>query len=109
MKIAIFGTGMVGQALSGKLAELGHDVMVGTRDVDQTLANTTPHPYGFPAFSVWVKEHPAIKLGTYAAAAQHGEVLINATNGNGSLHALQLAGEANLNGKVLIDVSNPLD
>ena len=61
------------------------------------------------SFSVWVKEHPAIKLGTYAAAAQHGEVLINATNGNGSLHALQLAGEANLNGKVLIDVSNPLD
>jgi predicted dinucleotide-binding enzyme len=109
MNIGILGAGMVGQTLSGKLAELGHNVMVGTRDVDQTLANATPHPYGFPAFSVWVKEHPAVKVGTYAATAQHGELLINATNGNGSLHALQLAGEANLNGKVLIDVSNPLD
>ena len=34
MKFAVIGTGMVGQALAGRLVELGHDVTVGTRDVD---------------------------------------------------------------------------
>ena len=40
MKIAVLGTGMVGQALAGKLAELGHDVTVGTRNVGATKART---------------------------------------------------------------------
>ena len=35
--------------------------------------------------------------------------MINATSGSGSLQALELAGESNLNGKILIDISNPLD
>ena len=109
MKIGILGTSMVGQTISGKLAELGHDVMVGTRDVAKTLAHTEAHPYGFPAFSVWQKEHVRVKLGTFAEAAKHGEVVFNATNGTASLEALKLAGEANLNGKVLVDIANPLD
>jgi predicted dinucleotide-binding enzyme len=100
---------MVGQAIAAKLDELGHDTMVGTRDVAKTQANTTPHPYGFPAFSVWQKEHAGVKLGTFADAARHGEVVFNATNGNGSLEALKLAGESNLNGKILVDIANPLD
>ena len=109
MKIAILGTSMVGQNLAGKLAELGHDVMIGTRDVAATLAKTEPHPYGFPAFSAWQVDHPSVALGTFAQAAGHGEIVINATNGNSSLKALELAGEAALNGKILIDVANPLD
>ena len=109
MKIGIFGTSMVGQAISGKLAELGHDVMVGTRDVAKTQAHTEPHPYGFPAFSVWQKEHSSVKLGTFADAAKHGEVVFNATNGTSSLEALKMAGESNINGKVLVDIANPLD
>ena len=109
MKIGILGTSMVGQTISGALAELGHDVMVGTRDVAKTLAHTAPHPYGFPAFSVWQKEHASVKLGTFAEAAKHGEIVFNATNGTASLEALKLAGEANLNGKVLVDIANPLD
>ena len=109
MKIGVFGTSIVGQTISGKLAEIGHDVMVGTRDVAHTMAQTEPHPYGFPAFSVWQQQHPSVKLGTFAEAAQHGDAVINATSGGGSLAALTAAGEANLNGKVLIDISNPLD
>ena len=109
MKIGIFGTGMVGQTLSGKLVELGHDIMLGTRDVAGTLARSEPNQYGFPAFSVWQKQNPKVKLGTFADAAKHGEAVINATNGTASLDALHLAGEANLNDKILIDVSNPLD
>jgi predicted dinucleotide-binding enzyme len=100
---------MVGQTISGKLVELGHEVMVGTRDVAKTLARTEPHPYGFPPFSVWQQQHPAVKLGTFAEAAAHGEIVINATNGTASVAALQSAGEANLTGKLLIDIANPLD
>ena len=44
MNIGIFGTGMVGQTLAGKLVELGHDVIVGTRDVAATMAQTEPNP-----------------------------------------------------------------
>lgn len=109
MKIGILGTGIVGQTLAAKLAELGHDVMIGTRDVAATLARTEPHPYGFPPFSAWHEAHPSVRLGPFAEAAQHGDTVINATNGVGSLNALRLAGEQHLNGKILIDPSNPLD
>jgi len=109
MKIGIFGTGMVGQAISGKLASSGHDVIVGTRDVASTLAHTEPNLYGFPAFSVWQKEYPLVRLGTFADAARHAELVVNATNGAGALSALQQSGASNLNGKILIDISVPLD
>lgn len=96
MKIGVFGSGMVGQAIAGKLAELGHEVMVGTRN---------------PAkLQDWLGEIGGnAQAGSLAAAAAHGEILFNATNGGGSLEALALAGETNLNGKILIDIANPLD
>jgi predicted dinucleotide-binding enzyme len=109
MKIGVFGTGVVGQTMSGKLVELGHDVMVGTRDVAQTTARTDPDPYGRPPFNVWLKQNPGAKIGTFTDAAKHAEILINATSGMGSLETLNQAGETNLNGKLLIDISNPLD
>jgi predicted dinucleotide-binding enzyme len=109
MKIGVFGTGVVGQTMSGKLVELGHDVMVGTRDVAQTIARTDPDPYGRPPFNVWLKQNPGAKIGTFTGAAKHAEILINATSGMGSLETLNQAGETNLNGKLLIDISNPLD
>lgn len=108
MKIAVLGTGMVGQIISGKLAELGHEVMVGTRDVAKTEAYSEPHPLGFPAFSIWQKEHADVTLGTFTEAARHGEVIINATSGASSLEALQLAGEIYLNDKIMLDIANPL-
>jgi predicted dinucleotide-binding enzyme len=109
MKIAVLGTGVVGQAIGAKLADLGHEVMIGTRDAAETLARQAPGQYGQPPFSAWLQQHPGVRLGSYAEAAAHGEVVVNATNGMGSLDALRQAGEANLNGKVLIDISNPLD
>ena len=109
MRIGILGTGAVSQTLAGGLAELGQDVMVGTRDVSRTMASREPNLYGMPAFSVWHEQHPAVKVGSFAEAARHGEVVMNATNGMGSLAALAQAGEANLADKILIDISNPLD
>jgi len=49
------------------------------------------------------------KVATFAEAAAHGEIVLNATEGVHSIAALKGAGEANLNGKVLIDISNALD
>ena len=109
MKIAVFGTGPVGQALAGKLADLGHQVVVGTRDPEATLARTEPDYLGNPPFSGWKDAHPGVALTTPAEAAAQGELIVNATNGAGSIAMLEAAGEQNLAGKVLLDVANPLD
>lgn len=109
MRVGILGTGIVGRTHAARLVELGHDVMVGTRDVAGTMAVSEPDRMGNPPFSIWQRQHPAVKLGTFAQAAAHGEILMNATAGEASLEALRQAGEANLREKVLIDISNPLD
>ncbi len=84
MRIGVLGTGMVGRTIAGALAERGHDVRVGSRTAGDEAV-------------------------VFADAAAHGEVLFNCTNGGVSLQALGAAGEENLAGKLLIDVSNPLD
>jgi 8-hydroxy-5-deazaflavin:NADPH oxidoreductase len=109
MKIGIIGTGMVGKALAARLAQMGHDVMMGTRNVGQTLASTKKDGAGNPAFGEWQKQHPKVKLVTFADAAKHSEVIISATSGAASLEPLKLAGAENLKGKILVDISNPLD
>lgn len=109
MKIGVLGTGVVGQTLAAKLAELGHDVAVGTRSVAKTMAHTESGPYGLPPLSVWLQQNPGARVETFADAAQHGEIVVNATSGMGSLQALQQAGADNLAGKILLDTSNPLD
>jgi predicted dinucleotide-binding enzyme len=109
MRVSVLGTAMVGQTLSGKIADLGHDVMVGTRDVRALLARTERGMAGNPPFSEWIADHPGIQVGTYAEAAAHGEIVFNATAGHAALEALEAAGPQNLAGKILVDVSNPLD
>ncbi|MEW6509820.1 MAG: NAD(P)-binding domain-containing protein [Bacteroidota bacterium] len=109
MNIGILGTGVVGQALAGKLSALGNNVVVGTRNVAGTLANTSPNQYGMPPYSAWQKDHPRVRLATFAEAAAHGELVVNCISGTASLEALHTAGQKNLDGKILVDVSNPLD
>ena len=109
MKIAVLGTGMVGQTIAEKLAALEHDVTMGTRDVKKALATTGKDMFGRPAFGEWYSGHANIKIATFADAAAFGEFIINATNGMGSLNALEQAGKENMKNKILLDVSNPLD
>jgi predicted dinucleotide-binding enzyme len=109
MKIAVLGTGIVGRTLAGKLTTLGHEVTIGTRDVETTLARTEPDGMGNPPFAVWREDHTEVGLATADGAAAGAEVIVNATNGAGSIPMLELAGEENLAGKPLIDVSNALD
>jgi len=109
MKIAVIGTGIVGRTLALKLKELNHEIMIGTRNVSDKLADSTSDNQGNPPFGDWLKTNVGIRLGTFDEAAKFGEMIINATNGRSSLSALTLAGRKNLAGKVLIDISNPLD
>lgn len=96
MKIAVFGTGEVGRRIAGKLVSLGHDVTLGSRTADNEAAIE------------WATANDAAH-GTFADAAAGAELVVNATGGLVSLAALEAAGADNLRGKVLVDVSNPLD
>src|SRR4051812_14399875 len=109
MRIAVLGTGIVGRMLAGKLDELGNEVVVGTRDPDKTMASTDTDYAGNPPYSTWAGEHPGVTLAPFADAAAGAELVVNATNGSASLEVLSRAGEQNLSGKVVADVSNPLD
>jgi predicted dinucleotide-binding enzyme len=109
MKIGIIGTGMVGRALAAKLVEIGHDVMIGTRNVNQTLSRPEKDRITNQSFAEWHGQNPRVKLGAFAEAAMHGEVIISATAGSASIEPLKKAGAANLKGKILMDISNPLD
>ncbi len=98
MNIGILGTGVVAQTIGSKLVQLGHSVMLGSR----TEAN--------PRAVVWAKEEGGNALfGTFAEAAAFGEIIFNCTLGTASLDALRQAGAENMKGKILIDLSNPLD
>jgi len=109
MKIAVLGTGMVGQAIAARLSGQGHDVTIGTRDPQATLARTGPDGMGNPPFSAWAEDHAQVNLATLSEAAAGAELVVNATNGSGAMPALEQAGAENLAGKVLVDISNPLD
>jgi predicted dinucleotide-binding enzyme len=109
MKIGIFGTGGVARSLAARLASLGHLVVLGTRDVKEAMADERTDAYGNPPYRQWQEGHPDVRLATLADAARHGELVINALAGVGTLSGLRAAGASNLNGKVLIDLANPLD
>ena len=104
MKFAVLGTGMVGQTLADRLDELGHEVVLGTRDPDATAARTGEGEPG-----AWLAGHPSVPAATFADAAASAEVVLHAGNGSAALEILGAAGAGHLDGKVVVDVSNPLD
>ena len=105
MNIGVLGSGIVGQSVGGKLAELGHSVVLGTRDP----ANVDEKKGYAPSLGEWLAgAGPNARLGTFAEAAAHGAVIVNALNGLVSVEVLRPLA-ASLDGKLLIDISNPLD
>jgi predicted dinucleotide-binding enzyme len=108
-KIAILGTGTVGRTYASKFISLDYDVMIGTRNVSEKLADNTKDVYGSPVFSEWHALNQKVRLGTFKEAAAFGEIILNATKGSNSINALKMADINDLRGKILIDISNPLD
>ncbi len=98
MKIGILGTGVVGNTVGSKLVQLGHEVKMGSRTADNEKGKEFAKANGSKA-----------SHGTFADVAKFGEVIFNCTSGGVALNVLQMAGTANMEGKILIDVSNPLD
>lgn len=97
MNAAVLGTGMVGQTIGSKLLELGHSVKMGSRSADNEKGKA------------FAQKSPNASSGTFAEAAAFGEIVFNCTSGIASLNALQYAETNNLKGKIIVDISNPLD
>jgi len=92
------GSGVVGQALGSGFASRGHEVMIGSRNP------------GSDKLKAWVtKAGKKGSTGTFAQAAAFGTTLVLATLGGAAEEAIDLAGPSNFQGKLLIDVTNPLD
>jgi len=96
MKIGIIGSGDVGRTLGAAFIKEGHQVMLGTRDISKA-----------PVVN-WKNEHPGSLTGTFDTAAAFAEIVILATLGEASKQALLSAGKDNLNGKIIIDTTNPI-
>lgn len=98
MKYSVFGTGVVGTTIASKLIQNGHEVMMGSR----TAANEKGQ--------AWMKAAGTkASLGTFADAAKYATLIFNCVKGEASLEVMKLAGAENLKGKIIIDISNPLD
>lgn len=99
MKIAVLGTGMVGKRLADGFLARGHEVIMGARDP----ANAVAHDWAAGAGK-------AACAGDFAEAARWGEIVVLAVRGEHAVEAVRLAGgDASLKGKILVDVTNPLD
>lgn len=98
MHFGVLGTGMVGTTIASKLVAVGHEVTMGARSADNEKAVAWAAGAG-----------PAAANGTFADAAAVAEVVVNCTSGIASLAALDAVGAAGLDGKVLVDLANPLD
>ncbi|MGW5427406.1 NADPH-dependent F420 reductase [Streptomyces sp. NPDC004059] len=97
MRYAVLGTGEVGRTLGGRLLELGHEVTLGSRVKDNPVALE------------WATASAErARASTFAEAAASAEVVINAVGGRVALDALRAAGAEHLDGKVVVDVCNPL-
>jgi 8-hydroxy-5-deazaflavin:NADPH oxidoreductase len=97
MKVAILGTGTVAIALAKGFTSRGHSVVFGTRDVQGKTAEEA------------VAATQGASAALYANAAQSADIAVLTTAWSGTQNALQLTGAANLAGKLVIDVTNPLD
>jgi predicted dinucleotide-binding enzyme len=106
-KIAVLGTGSGGRAHAARLAELGHEVFVGTRDPEATLARTEPDMMGNAPYEEWLAEHPGITLLPFGeAAAAADSLVINGIDGHSALAALSAIGDQ-LAGRTLVDYAVP--
>ncbi len=94
--IGVIGSGSAGKALATGFKKHGYEVMIGSREPAK-LDN-------------WINsDGNGIKAGDFSETAAFGEIVVLVVRGDIALEALQLIGEKNLNGKTIIDVTNPID
>ncbi len=98
MKIAIWGTGMVGTTLGSALLDQGHEVCLGARTADHEGATAWAADMG-----------PKACHDTFEGASRWGEVTLCCVKGEHAVDAAASVPTDVLEGSILIDVSNPLD
>jgi hypothetical protein len=92
-RVGVVGSGQVAQVLAGGFKKHGYSVTIGSREPAKLAAFTAES--GIPAAD-------------FAATAAGADIVVLAVKGTGALESLQLAGAANLDGKVVIDATNPI-
>jgi 8-hydroxy-5-deazaflavin:NADPH oxidoreductase len=97
MRITVLGTGAVGRAIAGRLDDLGHEVAMATRDPAATSARED--------HAAWATAHAGVRLVPFGEAGD-ADLLVNALGGDVTLGVLA---DLDLGGRILVDVSNPLD
>jgi predicted dinucleotide-binding enzyme len=96
MKVAVLGSGIVGQALGSGFVEHGHQVMMGTRD-----------PQG-EEVREWLGKTMQASAGKFVEAVQFGEIIVLSVLGRVVDKVIELAGPLNFTGKIVVDTTNPL-
>jgi len=94
-KVGIVGSGIVGQTLANGFVKHGYDVTIGTNTASKREELRS-------------KTNGNVKIGSFEDAARFGEIVVVATKGTAAEAALKAAGTANLNGKTVIDTTNPI-
>ena len=94
MKVGVLGSGDVAKSLADGFAKHGHHVVMGTRDPSK--------------LKDWSGQHRIDRVGSFADAANFGELVVLAVKGTAAPDALRAAGMANVAGKPVIDATNPI-
>ena len=97
MKIGVIGSGTAGQALAVGFLNEKHEVMLSSRSSSK------------PELAQWQKNNPSGKTGSFKEAAEFADLVVLVTGGAVAKDALEMAGKDNLRGKVIIDVTNPIE
>ena len=92
MQVLVIGAGNMGSAFVKQLSAAGHTVSVTARDAVKAAALAA--------------QYPGVKAVATASAAEGQEVVVLATGYGDAVSALQSVG--NLQGKVVVDITNPL-
>jgi hypothetical protein len=108
MRIAVIGTGGVARTLASALARKGHDVVLGSRDPQAALARDDVNPQTGTTLAGWSQANPSVRIVPNANAIAHGDTVWNATSGPTSVATLHDAGVADLDGTILLDLTNPI-
>ncbi|MEP0824706.1 MAG: NADPH-dependent F420 reductase [Nitrososphaera sp.] len=96
MNVGILGSGEVGLRLAEGFVATGHTVKVGSRSPDK--------------ISQWATRNEGkVSTGSFSDAASFGDIVVLATLWEGTPSAIEMAGKKNFSGKVVVDVTNPLD
>jgi hypothetical protein len=93
--VAVLGSGVVGQVLADGFLKHGFEVMRGSRDPEK-LAD-------------WKQRAGSrAHTGTFPEAARFGKLIVLAVKGTAAESAIELCGAATLDGKTIIDATNPI-